>query len=115
MRAILSTYGRHPALIGVQVDNEPGLHLPYNRSTFERFVDHLRTRYGDVDTLNQAWGLTYWSHRLSSWGDLWRPEGNTFPQYDLAWRRYQAARPSSPFTLCSLTSELLAPRILVDS
>jgi beta-galactosidase len=91
VRAILSTYGRHPALIGVQVDNEPGLHLPYNRSTFERFLDHLRTRYGDVDTLNQAWGLTYWSHRLSSWGDLWRPEGNTFPQYDLAWRRYQAA------------------------
>ena len=79
MRAILSTYDRHPALIGVQVDNEPGLHLPYNRSTFERFVDHLRTRYGDVDTLNQAWGLTYWSHRLSSWGDLWRPRATPSP------------------------------------
>ena len=39
---------------------------------------------------NDAWGLTYWSHRLSTWADLWRPDGNTFPQYDLAWRRFQA-------------------------
>ena len=47
-------------------------------------------QYGDVDTLNREWGLTYWSHRLADWSDLWRPDGNTFPQYDLAWRRYQA-------------------------
>ena len=32
----------------------------------------------------------YWSHRLSRWSDLWRPEGNFQPQYDLAWRRFQA-------------------------
>ena len=40
--------------------------------------------------LNEEWGLTYWSHRLSQWSDLWRPEGNAQPQYDLAWRRFQA-------------------------
>ncbi|HEU5484623.1 MAG TPA: beta-galactosidase, partial [Microlunatus sp.] len=46
--------------------------------------------YGDVDALNEAWGLVYWSHRLSSWSDLWTPDGNHQPQYDLAWRRFQA-------------------------
>ncbi|MGX9901048.1 beta-galactosidase [Arthrobacter sp. SA17] len=39
---------------------------------------------------NREWGLTYWSHRITDWSELWRPDGNTFPQYDLAWRRYQA-------------------------
>lgn len=90
IRAILARYAPHPAVIGVQVDNEPGLQLFHNRGVFERFVDELRDRYGDVQRLNEAWGLTYWSHRLSTWADLWSPDGNTFPQYDLAWRRYQA-------------------------
>jgi beta-galactosidase len=90
IRAILERYAGHPAVIGVQADNEPGLELFRNRGVFERFVDTLRAQYGDVGRLNDAWGLTYWSHRLSTWADLWRPDGNTFPQYDLAWRRFQA-------------------------
>lgn len=90
IRAVLARYTPHPAVIGVQVDNEPGLQLFHNRGVFERFVDELRDHYGDVQRLNEAWGLTYWSHRLSTWADLWTPDGNTFPQYDLAWRRFQA-------------------------
>lgn len=90
IRAILGRYANHPAVIGIQVDNEPGLELFCNRGVFERFVDELRMRYGDVGHINDAWGLTYWSHRLSAWADLWKPDGNTFPQYDLAWRRFQA-------------------------
>ena len=90
IRAILERYAGHPAVIGIQVDNEPGLELFRNRGVFERFVDTLRAQYGDVERLNDAWGLTYWSHLLSTWADLWRPDGNTFPQYDLAWRRFQA-------------------------
>ncbi len=90
IRAVVGRYADHPALIGVQVDNEPGLELLHNRGVFETFVDHLRHTYGDVDTLNREWGLTYWSHRLSTWADLWTPDGNAQPQYDLAWRRFQA-------------------------
>jgi beta-galactosidase len=90
VRAVIGRYIDHPALIGVQVDNEPGIRLPYNENVFQGFVDHLRHTYGDVETLNREWGLVYWSHRLSTWADLWRPDGNFQPQYDLAWRRYQA-------------------------
>jgi beta-galactosidase len=90
VRKIVARYRDHPAVIGWQVDNEPGLKLFYNHSVFQRFLDYLRDRYGDVDTLNQRWGLTYWSHRLSDWADMWTPDGNTTPSYDLAWRRYQA-------------------------
>ena len=91
IRVILARYGDHPAVIGFQVDNEPGLELLHNRGTFLRFVETLKEKYGDVATLNREWGLTYWSHRVADWAELWVPDGNTLPQYDLAWRRFQAA------------------------
>ncbi len=90
IRAVVGRYAQHPAVIGYQVDNEAGLELPHNRATLEQFRDWLRETYGSVDALNEAWGLTYWSHRLGSWDDLWRPDGNTSPGYALAWRRFQA-------------------------
>jgi beta-galactosidase len=90
IRRILQRYAGHPAIIGYQVDNEPGLELLHNNGVFQRFVDHLRQRYGTVERLNEEWGLVYWSHRLSDWADLWRPDGNAQPQYELAWRRFQA-------------------------
>jgi beta-galactosidase len=90
IRQILRRYAEHPAVIGFQVDNEPGNELLHNHGVFQSFVDHLRAKYGDVETLNREWGLVYWSHRLSTWADLWTPDGNTQPQYDVAWREFQA-------------------------
>jgi beta-galactosidase len=90
IRKIVSRYADHPAVIGYQVDNEPGMLLFHNRGVFQRFVDDLRHRYGTVEAINEAWGLVYWSHELSTWADLWTPDGNWQPQYDLAWRTFQA-------------------------
>jgi beta-galactosidase len=91
VRKVVGRYVDHPAIIGYQVDNEPGMELFHNRGAFQTFVDRLRERYGDVQTLSDRWGLVYWSHRLSRWDDLWVPDGNTVPSYDLAWRRFQSA------------------------
>ncbi|PPG32662.1 beta-galactosidase [Rathayibacter sp. AY2B9] len=91
IRRIVERYAAHPAVIGFQVDNEPGNEIFFNRQVFERFIDHLRARYGTVEAINDEWGLTYWSHRLSTWSDLWTPDANLQPQYDLAWRRFQAS------------------------
>jgi len=90
-RNVVDRYADHPAVIGYQVDNEPGIELFHNRSAFQAFVDGLREQHGDVETLNQRWGLVYWSHRIARWDELWPPDGNTVPSYDLAWRRYQSA------------------------
>ena len=90
IRQVVGRHRNHPAVIGFQVDNEPGLRLLHNHDVFQRFTDWLRRRYGTVERLNEEWGLVYWSHRLSRWDDLWQPEGNVQPQYDLAWRRFQA-------------------------
>ena len=90
IRAVIARYADHPAVIGYQVDNEPGMLLFHNHGVFQGFVRHLKATYGDVETLNREWGLTYWSHRLADWSELWTPDGNSLPQYDLAWRRYQS-------------------------
>lgn len=90
VRAVVGRYADHPAVIGWQVDNEPGHTVLFNPDVFAGFVAHLRERYGTVDELNRCWGLTYWSHRIDDWSQLWTPDGNTTPAYDLAWRRYQA-------------------------
>jgi beta-galactosidase len=90
IRKIIGRYADHPAVIGYQVDNEPGNEIFHNHGVFQRFVDSLRHKYGDVQNLNDEWGLVYWSHRLSDWADLWTPDGNVQPQYDVAWRQFQA-------------------------
>jgi beta-galactosidase len=90
-RKVVGRYADHPAVIGYQVDNEPGIELFHNRGVFEGFVDRLREKYGAVDVLNERWGLVYWSHRIARWDELWPPDGNTVPSYDLEWRRYQSA------------------------
>src|SRR5699024_1012765 len=84
IRKILGEFATHPAVIGLQLDNEPGLHVMHNDSVFEQFVASLKEEYGTVDRLNDEWGLTYWSHRITEWEDLWRPHGNSVPAYNLA-------------------------------
>ncbi|GAA5202889.1 beta-galactosidase [Microbacterium jejuense] len=90
IRAVIGRHGRHPAVVGVQLDNEAGLHLIHNDQVVQRFREWVADRYGDVDTLNREWGLVYWSHRIAEWDELWAPAGNTTPAYELAWRRFQA-------------------------
>jgi beta-galactosidase len=90
IRAVIGRHAQHPAVIGFQVDNEPGLHLLHNADVFAGFKDFLRGRYGDVDSLNREWGLTFWSHRLRDWDELWPVDGNHSPQYQIEWRRFQA-------------------------
>ena len=91
VRRVVERYAGHPAVIGYQVDNEPGAELFHNAAAFQGFLSWLKARYGTVEELNRRWGLTYWSHRLTEWSDLWRPDGNTTQGYDLEWRRYQAS------------------------
>ena len=98
VRAVVGRYADHPAVIGWQVDNEPGHKILHNPDVFAGFLAHLEKTYGNAEELNRRWNLTYWSHRIDDFSELWTPDGNTTPAYDLAWRRYQA----------TLTDDLIA-------
>ncbi|ROR72423.1 beta-galactosidase [Bogoriella caseilytica] len=90
IRRILEDLAEHPAVIGYQVDNESGVMLLHNEKVFIAFREWLAKQHGDVEELNARWGLAYWSHELTTYDELWRPDGNAQPEYDLAWRRFQA-------------------------
>ena len=92
IRAVVGRYAAHPAVVGIQVDNEPGQHLAHNAHVVAEFRDWLLNHYGSVAALNEAWNLTHWSHRLTDIDQLWLADGNHVPQYDLAWRRFHAER-----------------------
>ena len=90
IRAVVARYADHPAVVGFQVDNEPGHQVPHNAHVFAGFKAWLLEQYGTVEAINDAWNLAHWAHRMTDIEQLWIPDGNHVPQYDLAWRRYQA-------------------------
>jgi beta-galactosidase len=89
VRAMGERFGAHDAVLGFQVDNEIGIQNLANPHLIERFRAHVLDRFGSVEAINERWGLTYWSHRLSTIDDLWGPAGNTNPGYALEWSRFQ--------------------------
>ncbi len=72
-------WGQHPAVLGWQIDNE--LIGPEFREFFEchcedcvwRFRQWLKQRYADVDAINAAWGLQFWSMAFGDWGEIPTP------------------------------------------
>lgn len=69
-------YGRHPAVVGFQVDNEFGCHGTvrcYCPSCREAFQGWLRAKYGTIDALNAAWGTAFWSQTYRDFAEVELP------------------------------------------
>ncbi len=80
--ALAERYAEHPALALWHVNNEYGCHVPecFCDVSAAAFRDWLTARYGDVDTLNDAWSTTFWSQRYSSIDEVQPPRtAPTFP------------------------------------
>ena len=75
VRRIADRYKDHPALAMWHVNNEYGCHVAacYCDASAEHFREWLRTRYGDLDALNEAWGTAFWSQRYGEWGEILPP------------------------------------------
>ncbi|RFA08223.1 beta-galactosidase [Subtercola boreus] len=75
VRRMAERYGSHPALSMWHINNEYGCHtnLDYSDDAAIAFRGWLRDRYGDVETLNRAWGTTFWSQRYSSFDEILPP------------------------------------------
>lgn len=54
-------YGKHPAVWGWQLDNEPSAPPDYSPSAQRAFRDWLQARYATIDALNREWGAAFWS------------------------------------------------------
>jgi beta-galactosidase len=80
-RAMAERYGEHPALALWHVSNEYGDHVarcwcPESSAAFRRW---LEARYGDLDGLNEAWGVNVWGQRYTAWEHIEAPRRATGP------------------------------------
>ncbi|MBN7121118.1 beta-galactosidase [Erwinia billingiae] len=71
IRKLLTATASHPAVIGFQVDNETKYYETSGPAVQIAFVKYLRKKFNDdLQALNQAFGLDYWSNRVDAWEDF---------------------------------------------
>jgi len=68
-------YGEHPALALWHVHNEYGAPVGecYCEVSAAAFRVWLRTRYGDLEALNTAWGSAFWGQTYTDWAQVGVP------------------------------------------
>ncbi|WP_316013608.1 beta-galactosidase [Roseobacter sp. HKCCA0434] len=69
-------YGRNPRVAAWQIDNEYGCHdtvISYSDAACGAFRAWLEAKYGDIDTLNRAWGNVFWSMEYRHFGEVFLP------------------------------------------
>ncbi len=74
--AMTARYGRHPAVVGWQIDNEFGCHDTarcYCDVCTASFRHWLETRYETLDGLNEAWGTVFWGQTYDDWSQIEPP------------------------------------------
>ena len=92
--ALVDRYGKHPAVVAWQLDNEPG-----NRDTARcwspeaesRFQTWLEAQFGTIDALNDAWGTAFWSTAYPSFDAVRLPRPGPerqSPSIELSHRRF---------------------------
>lgn len=88
-------YAAHPAVRLWHVSNEFGCHVTYDYSDHARlaFQEWLRTKYGTVDALNQAWGTSFWSQLYTDFAEIMPPRRTPYfhnPAGLLDFRRFSS-------------------------
>lgn len=107
VRVLADRYGSRDGLLGWQVDNEPGYpFIPWRRDTMDLYCycanteqawrEWLQRRYGDLETLSDAWRWDPTHHRYSSWTQVRAPR-STPAEWGIVtawldWRRFTAER-----------------------
>ena len=93
--AMAERYGRHPAVVAWQTDNEYGCHgtvTSYSEAALRRFRVWLAERYEhDIGKLNKAWGHAFWSMQYASFDAIGFPvhtAATPNPSHQLAFRRF---------------------------
>jgi beta-galactosidase len=94
--ALASRYGHHPAIVAWQTDNEYGCHdtiVSYSKAAQAGFRVWLAQKFGDIASLNKAWGNVFWSMEYRSFEEIDPPaqtvtEAN--PAHRQDWARFSS-------------------------
>lgn len=71
IRELMKVTAHRKCVIGFQIDNETKYHGTAGRNVQLQFIKYLREKFHDnLDEMNQAFGLDYWSNRINAWEDF---------------------------------------------
>ncbi|MBL4826768.1 MAG: beta-galactosidase [Spongiibacteraceae bacterium] len=75
VKACAKALGKHPSLIGWQIDNELKCHVAedFSEAAIQSWHQWLEDRYETIDQLNQAWGTDIWSQRYQTFEQVPAP------------------------------------------
>lgn len=96
VRAMATALGKHPQLIAWQIDNGLGAHLSessFNEQTRRDWHSWLKSKYENIDRLNDMMGLRHWSQIVSTWEEVPMPmQAPTLhnPGLALDWMRFSS-------------------------
>ncbi|MEM6562647.1 MAG: beta-galactosidase, partial [Planctomycetota bacterium] len=80
--AMAEHFGDRAGVVGWQIDNELSSNMfDQSDATHAAFRAWLREKYGDLDTLNAAWGNQFWQTQYNDWDQLMMPISRD-PGYD---------------------------------
>lgn len=95
-RQMAQRYGKNPAVIAWQLDNEAGCHVNmrcYCESCQAKFRKWVEKKYGTVEALNEAWGLVFWSGEVNAFDQVCLHQNHltlSNPAYELDVSRFQS-------------------------
>ena len=68
-------YGKHPAIVGWQIDNELNCETNefYSEADSVAFREFVKEKYKTLDKLNEAWGTVFWNQTYTDWEQIYVP------------------------------------------
>lgn len=80
VEAVARAFGRHPAVIAWQIDNELKCHVAedFNPHAVAHWHRWLEAKFGTIDRLNAAWGTEVWSERYQRFDQVPAPVRTPF-------------------------------------
>ncbi len=67
---LIEHVAQNPAVIGYQVDNETKSYGTCGPNVQKLFVEYMKNKFVSLDTINDKFGLNYWSNRINSWDEF---------------------------------------------
>lgn len=111
IRRLLEEVSSYDHVIGFQVDNETKAYDTCSVYAQKKFIEYLKEKFSDdLDAMNHAFGLDYWSNRINAWEDFPDVRGTINGSLGSEYRKFQR-RLVSDFLAwqCAIVKEYARP------
>lgn len=90
IRELMKVTAHRKNVIGFQLDNETKAYGTSSKNVQLGFIEYLKDMFdGDLEELNKAYGLNYWSNRIDSWENFPDVNGTINASLGAAFEKYQ--------------------------